>query len=370
MLSRLGTPQLLVASAFLVCSGLAMVYSASAPRAELVFGTGSLYLWRQLAGLMLGLLAATLIARAPLDWIQRCGLVVWAFTVVLLAGTLTPFGVSGNGAQRWLAVGPLVFQPLELAKLGVILAVAQWLASHQDRMHDFRASIAVPALLAAVPAALLFLQPDYGGALLIILYAGILIFVAGARLDHLAAAAALVLPPLALLGMVRGYRLSRIEGFLDPWADPFGHGYQLIQSLLAFGAGGLSGIGLGAGQQKLGYLPEAHTDFILSVVGEEAGLLGVMGVLLCFVIAGSASLAIATRARNTYAMLLAIGAGLLIWVQGSINAGVAMGILPTTGTTLPLFSYGRTSLVVSLVAIGLIANAARPSRPGRPGWRT
>jgi cell division protein FtsW len=168
--------------------------------------------------------------------------------------------------------------------------------------------------------------------------------------------------------MLSGYRMSRLQSFLDPWGDPFGHGYQLIQSLLAFGAGGLTGSGLGSGQQKLGYLPEAHTDFILSVVGEELGLFGVAGVLGCFVVAGAASLAVAARARDTYTRLLATGGGLLIWMQGLINAGVAMGVLPTTGATLPLFSYGRSSLVVSIAALGLVLATARPAR-GRSGWR-
>ena len=250
----------------------------------------------------------------------------------------------------------------------MIVALAQWLSVHESRVRDFRVAILLPTLLAAVPAALLMLQPDFGGALMILMFAAALVFAAGARLDHLLASGVVALPALALLGLVRGYRLSRLEAFLDPWGDPLGHGYQLIQSLLAFGAGGLDGTGLGSGQQKLGYLPEAHTDFILSVVGEELGLIGVVAVLACFALVGLASLSIASRARNTHAMLLAAGAGLLIWMQGLVNAGVAMGVLPTTGATLPLFSYGRTSLVVSLVAIGLVLCAARP-RDRRSGWR-
>jgi cell division protein FtsW len=346
-----------------------MVYSASAPRAALVFGSSSGYLWRQAGGLALGLAAAVVLARMPLHWIQKAGVPFWAASTLLVAATLTPLGAEANGASRWIALGPVTFQPLEIAKLGVVLACASWLAAHQGRMADFRSSIAVPALFAAVPAVLLLLQPDFGGAVMIIAFAGALIFTAGARIDHLAACGLLVLPPLASVAMLAGYRVQRLEAFLDPWADPFGQGYQLIQSLLAFGAGGLFGSGLGAGQQKLGYLPEAHTDFILSVVGEEVGLAGVIGVLLCFALLGAASLAIAARARNSYATLLATGAGLLIWLQGLVNAGVAMGVLPTTGATLPLFSYGRTSLVVSLLAVGLVANVARPSKSGRSGWR-
>ena len=201
------------------------------------------------------------------------------------------------------------------------------------------------------------------------LFAATLTFVTGARLTHLAATALATLPGLALIAMQAGYRESRLRTFLDPWADPMHHGYQLVQSLLAFGAGGIAGTGLGAGQQKLGYLPEAHTDFILSVVGEEMGLLGVGALLICFAVLGLASIGIASRARDPFAALLATGASLLLWLQGLVNAGVAMGVLPTKGTTLPLFSYGRSSLVVSLAAMGLVLNVARPSKRGRKGWR-
>ncbi len=368
MLTRLGTPQLLVATASLAAAGLVMVYSASALRAELLFGNPAVYLLRQTVGLVIGVALALLIVRAPLGLLRRCGMPAWALTTLLIAATLTPLGREENGARRWLALGPLTFQPLELAKLSLVLALAQWLAAHEDRLRDFRVAIAVPALIAAVPAALLLLQPDFGGAAMLLLFAGALVFAAGVRIDHLAVCAALALPLMSGLALLSGYRVSRLQSFLDPWGDPFGHGYQLIQSLLAFGAGGLTGTGLGSGQQKLGYLPEAHTDFILSVVGEELGLLGVAGVLACFVLAGTASLAIAVRARDCYTTLLATGGGLLIWLQGLINAGVAMGVLPTTGATLPLFSYGRSSLVVSLAALGLVLATARPVR-GRSGWR-
>jgi cell division protein FtsW len=368
MLTAIGSPHLVVSAVFLITCGTIMVYSASALRAELLFGSSSVYLLRQLAGLALGTAAAFAVARVPSEWLRRTGIPFWALTCVLLAATLSPLGLMENGASRWLAIGPLSFQPLELAKLGVVLALAQWLANHESRMQDVRVSIGVPALITALPAAMLLLQPDYGGAMLIVLFAGALVFAAGARLDHLAACGAIVLPALGSLALVRGYRLSRLEAFVDPWADPFGQGYQLIQSLLAFGAGGIVGTGLGAGQQKLGYLPEAHTDFILSVVGEELGLLGVSAVLIFFALAGVASLAVASRARNTHTLLLATGGGLLIWLQGLINAGVALGVLPTTGATLPLFSYGRTSLVVSMIALALVFSAARPSR-GRSGWR-
>ena len=369
MLNRIGTPHLLVSATFLAGTGLVMVYSASALRAEIAFGSSSIYFWRQSMGLVLGLGAAAFAAHLPLATIRRASYAVWVVALIAFLATLTPLGVEANHARRWLAVGDIVFQPLELAKLALILTLARWLSEHGSRLRDYRVAVGAPLLLAAVPAVVLLIQPDFGGALLLVLFAGTLCFLAGARLTHLGVTGLIALPGLAALALGAGYRESRLRIFIDPWADPLGHGYQLVQSLLAFGAGGIVGSGLGAGQQKLGYLPEAHTDFILSVVAEEVGLLGVLGVLACFAVLGISALAIASRARDPFAALVAAGASLLLWLQGLINAGVTMGVLPTKGTTLPLFSYGRSSLIVSLVAVGLVVNVARPKNRGRKGWR-
>jgi len=369
MLNRFGTSQLAVAGVLLVGFGLVMVYSASAARSEVVFGTSLAYLGRQTLALALGLAVGAACFFAPLAWLEKIGLLAWGAAVLLLAATFTPLGMTGGGAQRWIALGPLAFQPLEPAKLGVLFGLAQWLASRQDRMSDYRVSIAVPALLAGIPVLLLLRQPDFGGAMLIAIFSGVLIFAAGARLDHLALTGALVLPLAGAAMLVRDYRVQRLLAFLDPWADPRGHGYQLVQSQLAFGAGGLFGVGFGAGQQKLFFLPEAHNDFILSVVGEEAGLFGVGLVLVGFAVLALSSLGIAQRAKSPFATLVTLGAGLTLWLQAMLNAGVAMGVLPTKGSTLPLLSYGGTSLIASLAALGLIANAARPSKRGRAGWR-
>jgi cell division protein FtsW len=369
VLTRVGTPQLLVAATLLLGGGLVMIYSASAARAELLHGSPWFYLGRQLLRLLTGCAAALLLARIPLPWLARLGYVAWGGALIALIATLTPLGVTQNGARRWLEVGGLCFQPLELVKLGLVLGVAQWLAGREKRMADFRVSILVPALFAAIPAAVLLLQPDFGGAVLLALFAGIMVYAAGARLDHLAATAVLGVPTLVTVGLLADYRLYRWRGFIDPFGDPLGHGYQLMQSVLAFGAGGLTGAGFGSSQQKLFYLPEAHSDFILSVVGEETGLIGVTCMLGCFALLGLASLGIASRAKSTFGMLVAVGASALLWAQAMVNAGVAMGMLPTKGTTLPLVSYGGTSLVISLAAFGLVLNVARPTRRGRSGWR-
>ncbi len=369
MLSRVGTPQLAVAATLLLGGGLVMIYSASAARGELIHGSATFYLGRQLGRLLLGVAVALLLSRVPMPWLSRLGYVAWGGAVLALLATLTPLGVTENGARRWLGLGPLHFQPLELAKLALVLCLAQWLAGREKRMADFRVSILVPACFAGVPAAILLMQPDFGGAVLLALFTAVMVYAAGARHDHLAAAALLGLPTGVTIGLLADYRLHRVQGFLDPWADPLGRGYQLVQSALAFGSGGVTGTGLGASQQKLGYLPEAHTDFILSVVGEETGLIGVVCVLVCLALLGLASLGSAARAKTTFGMLVAVGASALIWLQAMVNAGVVMGLLPTKGTTLPLVSYGGTSLVICLAAFGLVLNVARPTRRGRAGWR-
>jgi cell division protein FtsW len=369
MLSWIGAPQLLLAGSLLASFGLVMVYSASAIRSELLFGSSSVYFVRQLSGLGLGVCVAALLAHVRLDLLRRFGLAAWAVCVLLVAATLTPLGVGRNGADRWLDVAGIVFQPLELMKLGLVLGLSQWLANHERSLDEFRFSVAGPALLTAVPAVLLLLQPDFGGALMLALFAAAIVFAAGAPLKHLAVSTAVALPAAFWIATLAGYRVLRLETFLDPWSDRTGNGYQLVQSLLAFGAGGLTGTGLGSGQQKLGYLPEAHTDFILSVVGEELGLIGVWAVLICSAVLGMAALGIAARGRDPFAMLVAFGASLMLWLQTLLNAAVAMALLPTKGTTLPLFSYGRSSLIASLAAVGLILNVARPSRRGRVGWR-
>lgn len=369
MLSRLGTQQLIVASALLVGGGLVMIYSASAARSELLFGSPSVYVLRQLAAFALGGAAALILSRIPLERLRRLGYPAYVGALATLIATLGPLGLSENGAQRWLMLAGISFQPLELVKLGLVLGLAQWLAGSSNRMHDFRFSILVPALLVGIPALVLLQQPDFGGAALILLFAAVMIFAAGARFDHLAVTGLLAIPAASAVALLADYRLDRIKSFFDPWADPLGGGYQLIQSQLGFGAGGILGAGLGAGQQKLGYLPEAHTDFILSVIGEETGLVGVGCVLVCLVVIGLASLGIAARAKTAYARLIAVGAGLLLWLQGMLNAGIAMGLLPTKGTTLPFVSYGGTSLAVSVAAFGLLLSVARPSKRGRKGWR-
>jgi cell division protein FtsW len=355
-------------AALMVCGGLVAVFSASHIPGD-AERSGTLHLVHQLRGVGFGLALLIALLAAPPAWVRSSGYAVWGVAVLALALTLGPLGIERNHAQRWLDLGPLSLQPLELAKLGLVLGLAQWFARHEERIADVRLAIGVPALLIALPAALLLRQPDFGGTVMLVAIGALMIFLAGARASHLAFVAALVIPVLAFEAVADPYRIKRWAAILNPAADPLGTGYQLNQSLHAFTRGGVFGTGLGSGMQKLYYLPEPHTDFILSVIGEELGLCGVLAVLVGFSAVALASLGVASRARDLHGALLAAGAGALLWLQAAVNAGVALGVLPTKGTTLPLFSYGNSSLVGSIAAVGLILHVARPADRTRGGWR-
>jgi cell division protein FtsW len=368
VLTRLGAPQLMAFAALMVCGGLVAVFSASHVPGDAA-RSGSEHLVHQLWGVGAGGAALIALLAARPSWIRGSGYLAWALAVLALALTLGPLGIERNNAQRWLDVGPFALQPLELAKIGLVLGLAQWFARHEERIADVRLSILVPAMLIAVPAALLLRQPDFGGTVMLVAIGGLMVFLAGARASHLAFVAALVLPVLAFEAAAYPYRVKRLEVMLDPGADPLGAGYQLSQSVLAFKLGGWCGCGLGSSLQKLYHLPEPHTDFILAIIGEELGLCGVIAVLIGFTGIALASLGVASRARDLHGSLLAAGAGALLWLQAAVNAGVVLGLLPTKGTTLPLFSYGNSALVGSLAALGLVLHVARPSDRTRGGWR-
>ncbi len=369
LVERFGAHQLLPVSLLLIAWGWVTLFSASAGVGSEPAADQASKLLLQLGGIAAGAVVAMLAFYASPELIRRIGFLAWGASALSLWATLTPLGVEVNGAQRWLSVGPVTLQPLEFAKLGLILGLASWFSQYAHRILDVRYAVIVPGLMIAFPTAAALLQPDFGGSLLLVAFGAALIFLAGARLSHLAVSVAAAIPVLLAIGLNAGYRRDRLEIFWDPFIDPLDRGYQLVQSLCAFGSGGVFGVGLGAGQQKWSFLPEAHTDFILAVIGEELGLVGVTLLLLAFTLLGLCSLGVAARARDLHGHLVAIGAGMLLWFQAAINAGVAMSRLPTTGTTLPLFSYGRSSMIVSIAALGLILHVARPRDAARSGLK-
>ena len=324
---------------------------------------------RQLLALPLGAAVAWAVSRLPLPLWRRAALPLWGVGVAALAFTLL-FGVSAGGARRWLSLGGLGFQPAEAARLTTLLAIAWLLSRPQTGRSGLSGRQVLQALgLAVLPAALCVLQPDFGGAVILCLLAGVLVFVAGASLRHLAAPLAVGIAGLVAYSAMQPYAARRWVGFLDPWARATTEGFQLVQSFVAFGRGGWAGVGLGNGRQKLFYLPEAHNDFILSVIAEETGLLGVLVVLGAFALLSAAGLGIAQGARDRFARLAATGATGLLAIPGALNAAVAMGCLPTKGLPLPFVSYGRSSLLICCAAVGLLLAVARDSRAGGRRWR-
>ncbi len=340
-------------AAILVSLGVVMVYSTTAP---LAIGRAlPPHFIRHLcvAALAVGIAAITM--RVPLALWRRVALPLWVFSVLLLIATLV-VGDSAGGAQRWLRLphAGIAFQPVELAKWATLLVVASALAPLSERAMAGWQPVRIALLFTLPPVLPLLFQPDFGNALVLVALVGVLLFCAGIPLRVLAAPALVSVAGAVLYVAVKPYALARVRGFLDPWRLSQDEGFQLVQSFVAFGRGDLLGVGLGGGRQKLFYLPEAHTDFILSVVAEELGLAGVLlvlGAFAAFLVAGSR---IARRARDPFALLTAFGMTALIALPAIVNAAVVMGLAPTKGFTLPFMSYGGNSLIVCALAVGIL----------------
>lgn len=350
----------LVVTAVLALVGLVMVFSASAVVAGNRFHDSIYFLKRQIAWLAFGFFLLHLASRLDyLIW-RRLALPILAVTALLLMLVLIPsLGVSAKGARRWLRLGPISVQPAEMVKLTVVLYLAAYLANKQERLREFVSGFLPPLVIVGVLGGLVLLQPDFGTVVVIGLVALGMLFLGGAKLLHLWGMVLVIAPLLALVIWKSPYRVQRLMTFLDPLKDPTGSGFQVTQSFLAFGSGGLFGVGLGEGKQKLFFLPEAHTDFVLALVGEELGLVGAWAVMVLFVALVLKGFQIAGRARDPFGRHLALGITLLIGIQALINAGVATGILPTKGMTLPFVSYGGSSLLVSLLAVGILLSVSR-----------
>jgi cell division protein FtsW len=319
---------------------------------------------RHWIGVAVALVCVAVVARLPLRFWDRVALPL--YLVTLLALVATPFaGIDANGARRWLAVPglPISIQPSEPARFATVLALALLLARATERGRPRPEVLGHALLLVGAPALLLLLQPDLGSAIVLLAVCGLVLFVSGLPLGRLLLPGAVAALLAGIYVALRPYALARLRGFLDPWQHARDEGFQLVQSFVAFGRGGAMGIGLGDGRQKLFYLPEAHTDFILSVIAEELGLVGVLFVLGCFAALAIAGLRIAARARDPHALLVASAMTALIVVPAAINAAVVMGMAPTTGLTLPFLSQGSNSLVCSAIALGILLRVAAREAP-------
>jgi len=352
-------PVLLGAVLLLAMLGVVMVYSASAVYAGARLGDGLWFFKRQLAGAGLGLVALLLAMRIGYRRLEKLATPLLLLAIVLLLLVHVPgLGRAAGGARRWLALGPIQFQPSEVVKLALVLWLARSLSRKQDKIRVFSAGLLPHLLVLGIVAALLLSEPDFGTTVVIASLTFALLFVAGARLAYLASGVVIAAPIAAFLVWSSRYRLQRVLAFLDPWADPRGHGYQAVESLLAFGAGGTAGVGLGGSHQKLFFLPAAHTDFILSIVGEELGFLGVSAVLLLFAVLVWRGLKAAQAAPDPFGCYLAVGLTLLLALEALVNAGMALSLLPTKGMALPFLSYGMSSAVASLLAAGILLSVS------------
>jgi cell division protein FtsW len=357
---------LLTATLCLLAFGAVMVYSASSPLGILGGrgGTGTAEFIRYVIFGAIGLVAMQVCSRRGLELFNRrfVTLLLLGSAVLLLLVLIPGFGVQVYGARRWFAAGPIQFQPSELMKIALVLYVARYLAEHPKRMRGFRQAVAPLAVIAGPACLLIVVEPDLGTTLVIVFALGALLVAGGMQPRHLAALAGIAAGCVILLAVAQPYQRARLTSFLHPWAaaTKSGAGYQAVQGQIALGSGGLFGVGLGRSVQKTFYLPEAQTDFILAVIGEELGVLGIFGVVFLYGMIAYAGLRTARRAVGRYAKLLATGLTSLILCQGILNIFVVLGLAPLTGVPLPFISYAPTNLCIMLVAVGLLLNIARP----------
>ncbi len=351
--------------------GLVMLYSSSSIMAQERFGDSMYFLKRQILFVLLGLAALITCKNLPYAVYRRLVYLILGLSLLSLILVLFPqVGHRVGGARRWLRFGPVSVQPAEFAKLALVIYVSYSLAKKKDMVKDFSVGFLPHVVVSAVFIGLVVVQPDLGTAVIFAALVFLLLFVAGVRLRYLLAAGLAVFPLLALAIAQTSYRWKRLLAFLNPWRDPSDTGFQLIHSLLALGSGGPSGVGLGSGQQKLFYLPEAHTDFILAVIGEETGMVGVSLVLILYGLLVYRGVKIALKAPDSHGTYLALGLTLVIGLQALINAAVVMGVLPTKGLPLPLISYGGSSLLTTLAALGILMNIDGQAKKQSQGWNT
>lgn len=350
---------LLAVTLLLVAFGVVMVYSASAVFAARSHGSAQYYLIRQASFALVGLAGMAAFARIDYRLLRKLTYPMLAGTVFLLVLVIAGFGRSGGGAARWLRLGPFALQPAELAKVTLVLWLAHSLSKKQDKIKTFTVGFLPHLLMVGFLMALCLKQPDFGSSVVLLLLTFTLLFVAGAKTGYLLGALVLALPVAVHLVMGTAYRRRRWEAFIDPWRHRHDISYQLVESLMSFGAGGTTGLGLGDSRQKLFFLPEAHTDFIGAIIGEELGFVGVCLLLAAYGFLVYRGVRVALRAADDYGTYVAFGISTLFSLQVIINLGVAMGILPTKGLTLPLVSYGGSSLCINLIAIGILLSISR-----------
>lgn len=344
----------------LVSLGIVMIYSASAIYAHETLGDSLYYLKRHLIYLALGFILFILAIALPYDRLRRYAKPFLLASFFFLLLVLIPgVGKEIGGARRWFKLGIFSIQPSEIAKLAVILYLADVLSRKQPKIESILHTLFPAFAVLGMSIILVLVQPDLGTALCLAAIGFIMCFVSGFKVKHLSGLILVGLPLIYALVFGVGYRRRRMLAFLDPWADPQGVGFQIIQSFLALGNGGFFGVGLGRSRQKLFYLPQSHTDFIFSIIGEELGFIGCGMVIIAFAVFTILALRVAFKARDPFGRFLAVGVLSMIALSSLINIGVCIGALPTKGLPLPFISYGGTALLVNLFGVGLLLNIAK-----------
>ena len=350
---------LFTATLLLVCTGVVMVYSASAVMAMQRFQNPYLFLVKQVAWALIGLAALPIVMRVDYRNYRQPAVIWTALGIAGLALVAVLFAPRVNGATRWIGLGPLGIQPSELAKVAVILFMAALLERRMERIDEVGYSLLPIGIVLAGVVGLVLAEPDLGTAACIVMIAAMMVFAAGISYRYLIGLVLAGVPALYLLVATSDYRMRRVTAFLDPWADPLGDGWQMIQSMIAIGTGGVFGRGLMGGVQKLFYLPEPHNDFIYSVIGEELGLIGTTLVLACFCVIAWRGLRTAVRAPDRFGAFLAIGLTTMVAFQAFFNMSVVLGLLPPKGIPLPFVSAGGSSLLINLVGMGILLNVSQ-----------
>jgi cell division protein FtsW len=362
VMPRLNRPDLwlLIAAALLTGLGIVMVFNASYFFAQDRYGDAYVFIRKQLFALGCGATLLLMVSHVRLEWFERLAFPLMICTLVALALVLVPgIGVTRGGARRWVGIGPFSFQPSEFAKIAVVLYLARSISRKRERMHQFTLGILPHLLVVGLCALLIVRQPDFGTAAILVLVLVLMLFGGGARPSHLVGLGLAVLPAVVGAVVYAPYRMRRILAFLDPWSYSQDIAFQLVQSLIAFGSGGLTGVGLGESQQKMFFLPEAHTDFLFALIGEELGVCGALLVLALFAVVGMRGFRVAMRHPDPFASLLAFGITLVILLQAVVNVGVVVGLLPTKGLALPFLSYGGSALIGVLVQVGMLSALSR-----------
>lgn len=354
---------LLATVAVLNVIGIVMVLSASSVLSLTTYGSAWYFFERQLVWTLIGVIGFAVALRIDYrrwrDWVHP---MLFVTTTMLLLVLVPHVGIYVSGSRRWLGIGAWRFQPTELAKFTLILFAADLLTRRQDEIFDWRRSVRPVGIVVLGLGALVFLEPDLDSTILIAVIAAAVLVAAGVRLRHLATIGVGGLSLTTILALSAPYRRARLLTFLHPTADAANGGYQIVQSLIALGSGGINGVGLGAGRSKWLFLPNAHTDFIFAVIGEELGLIGTLTVLALFAAFAILGLRTALRAPDRFGMLLATGITMWVVAQAAVNIGGVVGLLPVSGVPLPFVSFGGSALVFTMIAAGVLANVARQSR--------